>query len=72
MKYLKDPKDNQPSVTLTVFAASFGVALFKLLTSGLVVGSVQAGNFSGSDFAATVGAAGAIYWARRNVGGPNE
>lgn len=68
MLYLQDPGTKQPSVTLTVFVASCAVALFKLLLSGITVGSITLSPFSGVDFGAVVGAAGSIYWARRNAG----
>lgn len=72
--YLKDPKTGETSVTLTVFMTSFGVAVLKLLVSGMQIGAVTLSPFTGSDFAAVVGAAGAIYWARRNAttGGSGE
>lgn len=61
MIYLKDPNNGSPSPALTVFLASVGVAVLKLLLSGVVIGSVTLGVFSGTDFAAVVGSAGALY-----------
>jgi hypothetical protein len=67
--YLKDPKTGEQSVTLTAFVVGFGVATLKLLLSGLeITSTVKLAQFSGSDFAAVVGAVGAVYWARRNAG----
>lgn len=66
MFYLKDPKSGENSVTLTLFIMGFVVALLKLLTSGIVIGSTHLGQFGGGDFAATVGALGAIYTLRRH------
>lgn len=63
--YLKDPKTGQPSVSLTAFVLAFGVATLKLLLSGITVGAVVLSQFGGGDFAGVVGAAGAIYWARK-------
>lgn len=63
--YLKDPKSQQPSVTLTAFVAGFLIACLKLLLSGVTIKEVALSQFSGTDFAAVVGALGAVYWARR-------
>ncbi len=65
--YLKDPKTGEPSVTLTAFVAGMAVAVLKLLASGITIGSITLSQFSGTDFAAVVGALGALYWARRNT-----
>lgn len=66
MNFIKDPKTGEQSVTLTMLIVGFTVALLKLLTSGLIIGSINLGAFSGSDFAEVVGALGAIYAARRH------
>ncbi len=68
MKFIKDPETGKQSVTLTVFVVGFIVCLAKLALSGLEVGSVTLQPFTGGDFAAAVGALGAVYWARRNMG----
>jgi hypothetical protein len=65
--WLSDPKTGEKSVTLTAFIAGFGVATLKLLLSGVAVGSLTLGPFSGSDYAMVVGAVGALYWARKNT-----
>lgn len=65
--YLTDPGTKQPSVSLTVFVLGFVVATLKLLTSGLVIYGFNLGVFSGVDFAASVGAVGAIYAARKQT-----
>lgn len=65
--FLKDPKTKEPSVTLTAFASGFVVALLKLAISGVTIGGFTAAQFGGGDFAAVVGALGAIYTMRRNV-----
>jgi hypothetical protein len=68
MKYwLKDPKTNAPSVTVTAFMVGFAVATLKLLVSGLSVGTLTLQVFSGSDYAMVVGALGAIYAARKHT-----
>jgi len=65
--WLTDPKTKEKSVTLTAFAIGFGVATLKLLLSGISVGTIALSPFGGGDFAAVVGAVGAIYWARKNT-----
>ena len=65
--WLKDPKTKEPSVTLTAFATGFLIAVLKLAVSGVAVAGFTAEQFSGGDFAAVVGALGAIYTMRRNV-----
>lgn len=63
--WIRDPKTKESSVTLTAFVVGFGVAILKLALSGITLGPVVFFPFSGGDFAAVVGAVGAIYWARR-------
>jgi hypothetical protein len=62
---LKDSNGN-PSVTVTAFVVGFVVASTKLLFSGMTIGELTLSQFSGVDFAAAVGALGAIYSLRRN------
>lgn len=64
--WLKDPKTQEPSVTLTAFSIGFLVSVFKLLFSGVSIGTLTLSPFTGVDFGAAVGALGAIYWARRS------
>lgn len=61
-----DPIKGRPSVTLTFFTVGFLVALFKLVFSGVQFGGVVLSPFTGVDFAAAVGALGAIYAMRRS------
>jgi hypothetical protein len=63
--WMKDPKTGEASVSLTAFVLAFGVATLKLLLSGVTIGSFALSQFGGGDFAGVVGAAGALYWARR-------
>lgn len=70
--WLKDPKSGEPSVTLTLFVWGFVVCLAKLILSGFSVGSLNFSLFSGVDFAAAVGALGAVYAMRRTQGGTSE
>jgi len=73
MRYLRDPKTKQPSVTLTAFVTGFGVAALKLLFSGVqLTATYKLPEFNGVDFAAVVGALGAIYAMRRTPGDTEE
>ena len=65
--FLKDPKTGERSVTMTVLLASTGVALVKLLVSGMAFGSIVLDKFSGGDAAAVIAAAGAVYAARKHT-----
>ena len=65
MKFMMDPKSNQPSVTLSIFVVTAAVCLFKLLFSGVSLGNFSMAPFGGSDFGAALGAAGLIYAGRR-------
>lgn len=65
--WIKDPKTGEPSVTITAFICGFIVACLKLLASGLSIGSITLSPFSGGEFAAVVGALGAIYAARKHT-----
>lgn len=64
--WLTDPKDKQPSVTLTLFVGGFIICLLKLIGSGIVIGPITLSPFSGVDFAAAVGALGGVYALRRS------
>lgn len=70
--WIKDPKTGQPSVTVTAFIAGFLVACLKLVASGLTIGTVSIAQFSGGEFAAVVGALGAIYAARKHTDSGGE
>lgn len=63
--WIKDPKTKEKSATLTFFGVGFGVALVKLLLSGISFGSFSFGTFPGSEFAIVVGAVGGLYTARK-------
>lgn len=64
--YLKDPKTGKKSVTLTLLVSTFVVALLKVLISGMEYGDIKLGEFDGTQFAAMVGAVGAIYGFRKH------
>jgi hypothetical protein len=70
--FIKDPKTGLPSVTLTTYVVGFAVCVVKLLLSGMVAGEFQFGAFGGTDFAAAVGALGAIYAARKHTDKESE
>lgn len=61
MIYLKDPNTGKPSPTTTAFVLGFLVATTKLLMSGIVIGAFTLSPFTGVDFAAAMGALGAVY-----------
>ena len=63
--YLKDPKTNKKSVTLTIMVVGFCVALLKLLLAGMSFNGITFGEFSGTDFATVFGSIGTIYTARK-------
>ena len=64
--YLKDPKTQKESVTLTMFVLGFVVVVAKLLVSGVTIGGFQMAQFTGSDFAMSVAALGTVYVMRKN------
>lgn len=65
--WIKDPKTDKKSVTLTLLVVGVSVALFKLVASGLTVYGVSFETFPGVDFAAVVGALGALYGFRKHT-----
>lgn len=67
MNYLKDT-DGKPSLTATLLVAGFAVCTLKLLLSGLEVGAIKLGVFTGGDYSLALAALSGLYWARRNAG----
>lgn len=67
MKDLFTNKDGKYSLTAVAFAVGFVICNLKLLLSGLEVGTIKLGVFSGGDYAAAIAALGAVYVLRRNV-----
>jgi len=65
--WIKDPKTGEKSVTVTILVATFGVAMLKVIASGMQFGGVTLDKFTGTDFSLMVGAAGAIYGYRKNT-----
>lgn len=70
--WLIDPKNDKPSVTLTMFVLGFIVATLKLLISGVIISGFQVESFSGGDYAAVVGALGGVYTLRRMQKGKSD
>lgn len=63
---LKDDS-GQPSLTRTLYAVGFIVCCFKLLVSGMTIGSFQMSQFTGVDFAAVQAALGAVYHMKKTL-----
>ncbi len=63
--FLKDPKTDKKSVTLTMLAIGFVVALIKLTLSGSVLFGTTFTIFTASDFALVIGSLGALYGGRK-------
>ena len=59
-------RSGKRETTRKMFIVGFTVCLLKLLLSGVNTGTIHLGEFSGTDFAAAVGALGLIYSARRH------
>jgi len=71
--WIIDPKNDKPSVTLTMFVLGFIIGTLKLLFSGINVSGFEIESFSGTDYAAVIGALGGIYTLRRmKKDEPNE
>lgn len=65
--WLKDPKTGKESVTLSMFVYGFVVATTKLLLAGIEIHEkFKMSDFSGTDYAAVLGALGVIYTMRKN------
>lgn len=64
-KFLMKNSDGKPCVITTMFVVGFIIVNIKLIISGLTIGGYTMANFSGSDYAASIGALGAIYVMRR-------
>lgn len=67
-KLLLKDSSGKKSATMTAFVYGFLVVNAKLIGSGLTLGGLTLAPFSGGEYAAAIGALGAIYVLRRNVG----
>jgi hypothetical protein len=68
---IKD-SSGKKSATMTAFVLGFITVNIKLLLSGLTIAGYSMSAFSGTEYAAAVGALGAIYVLRRNVNNNNQ
>jgi hypothetical protein len=67
-KLLIKDSSGKPSVTMTAFVTGFMVVNAKLLISGLKIAGYTMAAFTGGEYAAAVGALGAVYVMRRSSG----
>jgi len=70
--WIKDPKTNEKSVTLTILTVSVTVALLKLILSKISFGGFALDAFSASDFATILAASGGLYWGRKHTDSSNK
>ena len=71
-KLLIKDSSGKPSVTMTAFVTGFMVVNAKLLISGLTIAGYTMAAFTGGEYAAAVGALGAVYVMRRSSGKEDE
>lgn len=71
-KLLIKDSGGKPSVTMTAFVTGFVVVNVKLLLSGVTLAGYTMAAFTGGEYAAAVGALGAVYVLRRNTGNENK
>lgn len=71
-KLLLKDSSGKPSTTMTAFVLGFVVVNLKLILSGMEIGGLTLAPFSGGEYAAAVGALGAVYILRRNTGNGNK
>ena len=67
-KLLIKDSGGKPSVTMTAFVTGFIVVNAKLLLSGVTIAGFTMTAFTGGEYAAAVGALGAVYVMRRSTG----
>lgn len=65
-KLLIKDSGGKPSVTMTAFVTGFVVVNAKLLLSGVTLAGYTMAAFTGGEYAAAVGALGAVYVLRRS------
>jgi len=63
---LKD-SSGKKSATMTAFVVGFIVVNTKLILSGVEIGGLTLAPFTGSEYAAAIGALGAVYVLRRST-----
>jgi len=69
---LNDPATGEPSVSFTILAITFGVAIIKILFAGLVIKGFVIPLFSASEFGMLLGVPSALYFGRKNSKGKKE
>jgi hypothetical protein len=67
-KLLIKDSGGKPSVTMTAFVTGFVAVNFKLLMSGVTISGFTMTAFTGGEYAAAIGALGAVYVMRRSTG----
>jgi len=65
--FVTDPKTGKKSASLTIALAAFIIASFKLLTSGLVYGSIQISAVDAGLLIGYLGLCLGLYWGRKNT-----
>lgn len=70
-KYLLKDEKGEPSTTRSVFFYGCMICLTKLVLSGVAIGPLALGSFTGGDFALAIGALGGIYSLDKVVRKPN-
>lgn len=65
--FLLTDTSGKKSATLTAFVLGFIVVNLKLLFSGMTVKGIELAAFTGGEYAASLGALGAIYVLRRST-----
>jgi len=70
--FLIKDSDGKPSVTMTAFVTGFIVVNAKLLLSGVTIAGYTMTAFTGGEYAAAIGALGAVYVMRRSTQKKNE
>jgi hypothetical protein len=64
---INNVKTGQPSYILTAFMMGVGIVNFKLLMSGMQIGSLKISEFTGVEYAAAMAALGGIYTLNKQV-----
>jgi hypothetical protein len=66
-KFLFKDSKGKPSLTATAFIVGFAVVNLKLIFSGVEFNAFKIALFSGGEYAAAIGALGAVYVLRRST-----
>lgn len=65
--WLKDPKNDKKSASLTILMITFVFVLLKLLLADLEYNGLKMGPFSGTEFATVFGSVAALYGFRKHT-----